>query len=147
MVETIRIFICAERMGDFSLHLLCITNRMLDIFAADGHQNYAKSARLYVQIMLKYGEGSPEHQAVFQSFKMTGNIVVRYSSLGWSRIWGEFCIEYKMVKTSKSNDIYSVGLFCNHESVHRCWIQTLSHLSWINCLSETVASTATLIKI
>ena len=35
-----------------------ITNGMLDIFAVGGHQNYAKAARLYVQMILKYGEGS-----------------------------------------------------------------------------------------
>ena len=64
MVETIRIFIRVERMADFSLHLSCITNWMLDIFAAGGPHNYAKVARLYVHMMLKYGEGSPEQQAV-----------------------------------------------------------------------------------
>ena len=58
MVETIQIAIRAERMVDFSLHLSCITNGMLDIFAVAGHQNYAKAARLYVQMILKYGKGS-----------------------------------------------------------------------------------------
>ena len=42
MVETIRIFIGVECMADFSLHLSCITNGMLDIFAAGGPHNYAK---------------------------------------------------------------------------------------------------------
>ena len=80
MVETIRIFIRAERMADFSLHLSCITNRLLDIFAAGGHQNYAKATPLYVQVMLKYGEGSPAQHAITESFKMTGNHIARYSS-------------------------------------------------------------------
>ena len=44
MVETIQIFIRAERMASFSLHLSCTTNRMLDIFAVCGHLNYAKTA-------------------------------------------------------------------------------------------------------
>ena len=87
MVETIRIFIRAERMTDFSLHLSCIANQMLDIFAAGGHHNYAKAARLYVQIMLKYGEGSPEQQAAIENFKMTG-----YSSEDWLGIWSDLCI-------------------------------------------------------
>ena len=51
MVDTIKIFIHAERMSDFTLHLSCITNRMLHVFAAAGHHNYAKAARLYVQMM------------------------------------------------------------------------------------------------
>ena len=34
MVDTVKIFICAERMSDFTLHLSCITNRMIHVFAA-----------------------------------------------------------------------------------------------------------------
>ena len=77
MVETIRIFICAEHMADFSLHLLCITKRMLDIFAASRHHHYAKATQLYVQMMLKYGEGSREQRAEIESFRMTGSHVVK----------------------------------------------------------------------
>ena len=79
-------------MADFCLHLSSITNQMLDIFAASGHQNYAKAAWLYVQMMLKYGEGSPEQQAVIESFKITGSHVVRYSSHEWSGIWSDLSI-------------------------------------------------------
>ena len=71
MVQTIKIFIRAERMADFSLHLSCITNRML-------HHKYAKCARLYVQMMLSYKDESPEKSAVIQSFKSTGSHVIRY---------------------------------------------------------------------
>ena len=39
MVDTIKIFIRAERMGDFTLHLSYITNKMLHVFAAAGHQS------------------------------------------------------------------------------------------------------------
>ena len=143
MVETIRIFIRAEHMGDFSLHLSYITNRMLDIFAAGGHHNYAKATQLYVQMMLKYGEGYPEQQAVTESFKMIGSHVVRYSIHELSRIWSDLCIEQTLMRTSKSNGGLSGGRFRNGESAHRCWVQTLSHLSLINRLLETVAFTAT----
>ena len=56
MVDTINIFICAERMGDSTLHLSCITNRMLCAFAEAGHLSYAKAARLNVQMMKTYGK-------------------------------------------------------------------------------------------
>ena len=59
---------------------------MLDIFAAGSDQNYAKAARLYVKIILKYGEGSPEQQAIIESFKMSGSHVIRYLSHEWSGI-------------------------------------------------------------
>ena len=45
MVELVRMFIKAERSGDFLLHLHCV-HQMLPIFHASAHLNYAKSARL-----------------------------------------------------------------------------------------------------
>ena len=48
MVETIKNFICAECVADFSLHLSCIINWMFDVFAATGHRNYAKGSGLCV---------------------------------------------------------------------------------------------------
>ena len=80
MVDTIKIFIRAERMGDFTLHLSCITNRMLHMLAAAGHHDYAKAARLYVQMMKTYEKGSDEEIAIISSFKENRNHVVRYSS-------------------------------------------------------------------
>ena len=58
-------------------------------------------------------------------------------------IWGDLYIEQTLMRTSKSNGDLSGGRFHNGEPAHRCWVQTLSHLSLINCLSETVASAAT----
>jgi len=41
MVDTIKIFITAERLADYNGHFY-IVNRMLDIFSAAGHHQYAK---------------------------------------------------------------------------------------------------------
>ena len=116
---------------------------MLNIFVAGGHHSCTKAARLYVQMMLKYGEGSLEQQAIIESFKMTGIHVARYSSHEWLGVWSNLCIEQTLMRTLKSNGGLSGGCFCNGESSHRSWVQTLSHLYLINRLSETVASTAT----
>ena len=140
MVETIKIFIRAERVGDFSLHLSCIANRMLQVFAAAGHHNYAKAARLYVQLMMSYEEGSVEQSEIIRSFKTNRSHVVRYSSHEWSGIWTDLCIEQTLMRTSKSNGGLSGGRFRNGESAHRCWVQTLSHMSLINRLSQQVKS-------
>ena len=110
IVETIRIFIRAEHMADFSLHLSCIANRILDIFAAGCHHNYAKAASLYVQMMLKYGERSPEQQTVIESLKITGSHVLRYSSHEWSGIWSDLCIEQTLMRTHQSQTVvFRVG--------------------------------------
>ena len=87
MVDTSKIFILADRMGNFTLHLSCITNRMLHMFTAAGDHNYAKVARLYVQMKKTYQKGSTEEIAIISSFKKNGNHVIRYSSNGWSGVW------------------------------------------------------------
>jgi len=46
-VKTLKLFVRAERTANWSLHLVAVT-RMLNLFAATGHINYAKSARLYL---------------------------------------------------------------------------------------------------
>lgn len=51
MVDVIKMFIRTERLADHNGHLSCIVTRMLDIFAAAGHHQYAKGARLYCQLM------------------------------------------------------------------------------------------------
>ena len=143
MVDTIKIFIRAERLADFSLHLSCITNRMLDPFASAGHHHYAKAARLYVQRMLAYEKGSIEEKAVIANFKEDGSHVVRYSNHKWSGIWTDLCIEQTLMRTSKSNGGLSGGRFRNGDSAHRCWVQTLSHLSMINSLMQTEDTSST----
>ena len=47
-VSIVKEFIRAERTNDWSLHISA-TKNMLNLFAATGHNNYAKSCRLYLQ--------------------------------------------------------------------------------------------------
>ena len=53
MVQFIKDFIRAERMSDFDLHLSVVCS-MLPIFAAAGRSQYAKGARLYLELMDKW---------------------------------------------------------------------------------------------
>ena len=46
-VHLLRLFIFAERTGDWKLHLFCIS-QIIPLFHAAGHFAYAKSARLYL---------------------------------------------------------------------------------------------------
>ena len=50
-IQVLKRFIIAERTSNWSLHLQP-TADILNLFAASGHLNYAKSARLYVQQMM-----------------------------------------------------------------------------------------------
>ena len=62
--------------------------------------------------------------------------MIRYSSYEWSGIWSDLCIEQTLMRYSKSDGGLSGGRFRNGESAHRCWVQTLSHISLINRLSQ-----------
>lgn len=131
MVDVLKIFIKSERLADHDRHLSCIVTRMLDIFSAAGHHQYAKGARLYCQLM-KQLETSLEYKETFTSFTAHGNHVVRYSSHEWSGTWCDICIEQKLMKAAKSEGGLSRGRMKNTDSGHKCWVQTLNHFSDIN---------------
>jgi hypothetical protein len=50
MVDILRKFIKAERIGNWSLHLQAVGD-MLPLFVASGHNVYTKSAYIYLQSM------------------------------------------------------------------------------------------------
>ena len=49
-IEVIKCFIRAERTVNWNLHLVAV-GQLINLFVATGHINYAKSARLYLQLM------------------------------------------------------------------------------------------------
>jgi len=57
-METLRMFIRAERSGDWNLHLVSVT-RMLNIFAATAHNQCARCARMYLPMMLDLPDSHP----------------------------------------------------------------------------------------
>ena len=57
-VHIVKTFIFAEKTSNWELHLEALSG-MLNLFAATGHSNYAKSARLYLQKMRKVPEAHP----------------------------------------------------------------------------------------
>ena len=57
-VETICLFIKAEHLSDWSLHEHAAA-RKLNLFTTSGHFNYAKSVRLYVQMIQELANAHP----------------------------------------------------------------------------------------
>ena len=131
MVDVIKIFIRSERLADHNGHLSCIVTRMLDTFAAAGHHQYAKGARLYCQLTKQF-ETSPVYKEIFENFIAHGNHVVRYSSHDWSGTLCDMCIEQRLMKAAKSEGGLSRGRMKNADSGHKCWVQTLNHFSDVN---------------
>ena len=78
--DTLKIFIRAERIGDWNLHLIAI-GKMLNLFAATGHINYAKSSRLYLQLMMQLPSDYPW---LYQCFIEKRYHTIRRSSRFWA---------------------------------------------------------------
>ena len=78
-VDIAKDFIRAARTGHWELHLESV-RRMINLFAATGHINYAKSARIYLQLML---ELPTTHSWLNEQFT-DGMLVIRKSNRFWA---------------------------------------------------------------
>ena len=87
-----------ERTGDWNLHLVSVS-KMLNLFAATGHINYAKSARLYLQQMIELPH---KHPWLHKCFQDHGLHVVRRTSRFWAGLWTDLTIEQVMMRSVKS---------------------------------------------
>ena len=72
-INTLKLFIFAETTGDWNTQLVAV-GRMLNIFAASGHFNHAKSARLYLQWIFELPATSPW---LYEQFCVNGFHTVR----------------------------------------------------------------------
>ena len=125
MVSILQRFIKAERMTDWKIHLQTV-QYMLPYFAASGHSLYAKSAYVYLQIMLRLPE---THLDAHRKF-MDGYHVVRRSDRFWAGLSTDLIIEkYKdtwRTDKRKGDDrepAFGVGLvhacLCINETMHK----------------------------
>ena len=62
------------------MHIIAV-GRMLNLFAATGHFNYAKSTRMYLQLMLELPAG---HHLLYEQFTERGYHIVRRSDRYWA---------------------------------------------------------------
>ena len=94
---------------------------MLNLFAAAGHQNYAKSARLYVQLMNNL---PMSHTWLYKQFLTYGFHTVRLSDKYWACISTDLLTEQTLMKLLKSQS----GLTHGHglsEPVHHTWVNSM----------------------
>ena len=96
-IDLVKDFIRAERTGDWNMHLNTV-RKMLHLFSATGHLNYAKSARLYIQEMTTLPEEFPW---LYQQF-MSGFHTVRRSDRFWAGVWTDLTIEQALMRAIKS---------------------------------------------
>ena len=126
-VDTIKMYIRAERIGDWDMHLSA-TRNMLNLFAAAGHFHYAKSARLYLQQMLELPVKYPN---IHQAFKEKGYHTVRRSDRYWAGLWSDLIIEQVMMRSIKSRGGLTRGRGFNESTRHQ-WVHTIHQCAVIH---------------
>lgn len=97
MVDVLRTFIKAERMGNWNLHLQAVYE-MLPYFAASGHNQYAKSAHIYLQQMQDLKNSHPSVYRCFQD----GLHVIRRSDRLWAGLSTDLAIEQVLMRSIKT---------------------------------------------
>ncbi len=74
-IDTLKFFIRAKRVGNWNMHIIAVC-RMRNLLAATGYFNYAKSARMYLQLMLELPAGHPGCTNNLQSMVITQSVKV-----------------------------------------------------------------------
>jgi len=89
-ISVLKLFITAERTRNWHLHLHCV-HEMLNLFAATGHNNYAKDCRSYLQLMSALPNS---HPWLYEQFVDHGFYVIRLSDRFWSSLSSDYVIEF-----------------------------------------------------
>ena len=119
-INVVKLFIAAERIGNWQNHLES-TAQMLNLFAATGHINYAKSTRLYLQMMDELPFTYPD---LHNTFLNNGYHVVRRSDRFWSGLWTDLTIEQVLMRSLKTRGGLTRGRGMS-ENVMLTWVHTI----------------------
>ena len=98
MVDILRKYIRAERLGNWNLHLQA-TSEMLPYFAATGHNHYLKSSYVYLQNMHNLEQS---HPVVYHHFS-NGLHVIRRSDRQWGGLSADLVIEQCLMRNLKTS--------------------------------------------
>ena len=109
-------YIFAERTSNWPLHLQTVT-KMLNLFAATGHSNYAKSTRMYLQQMNVLHESHPEVHKLF----MEGKHTVSRTHNNFVAVWTDLAIEQLYMRSIKSRGGLTQGRGVT-ENMRTLWV-------------------------
>ena len=119
-------FIKAERMANWKLHLQTVQD-MLPYLAASGHSLYARSAHVYLQIMLRLPETHPDAHRKF----MEGYHVVNPSDRYWAGLSPDLIIEQVFMRSVKTHDGLTRGKWMT-ENQRVVWVLSMPVCASIN---------------
>ena len=132
-IEMIQQYIRAERANDWLSHV-SLTKQMINLFAATGHNNYAKTCRLYIQSILTLERDHPE---IFEQF-IAGNHTVRRTEKTWSGLWTDLSIEQILMRSLKGRGgVIGKGMT---ENVVNVWTKTMHRTAEVSDAMEELTS-------
>ena len=135
-IQVLKKFIITERTSNWSLHLHSTTD-ILNLFAASGHLNYAKRARLSDQQMMSMSE---KHFWLHEQFQ-NGKHAVRRSQRYWAGLWSDLVIDKTLMRSVKSTGGLTRGRGIQEGSRHQ-WALSLNHLASINNAMKLLAGSS-----
>ncbi|XP_065672431.1 uncharacterized protein LOC136090184 [Hydra vulgaris] len=130
-ISIIKMFIRAERTGNEHLEAIRL---MLNLFAAAGHINYAKSARLYLQSMYSLNS---EYPWLYEQCCKSGYHCIRRTDRYWAGLWPDLVIEQCMMRSKKSSGGLTRGRGMS-ESTRNLWVSTLHEYGAIHDSMSTL---------
>ena len=131
-IDILKSVIRAERTCDWNLHLVGVS-KMLNLFAATGHNNYAKCARLYLQLMHELPDKHPWINNIFYS----GFHAVRRSDKYWAGLSTDLAIEQVMMRAVKSKGGLTHGRGMD-ESVRAVWVHSLHKCAGVHAFVNSL---------
>ena len=135
MVDTLKLFIKAERTGNWMLHLKAL-HGMLLYFAATGHTLYTKSAYICWQQMQDLPNTHPQ---VNRSF-LNGLHVMRRSDRFWAGLSTDLIIEQVLMRSVKTTGLPTRG---RGRSETQClvWLMSMPACAGINNSMQNLTGT------
>ncbi len=136
MIYVLKLFIKAERTGNWELHLSSV-QCMLPYFAAAGHNLYTKSAYVYLQHMQQLHLTHPDVHMAFQN----GFHVVRRTEKLWAGLSTDLVIEQVLMRSVKATGGLTRGRGMN-EVTRLQWLLSMPSRARINeamqCYTGTI---------
>ena len=126
MVDLLRKFIKAERLGNWDLHLQSLYE-MLPFFAASGHRFHLKRIHIYLQKMANLPEQHPE----IHRHSKEGLHVICRSDRCWYGLSPDLVIEQCLMRSLKTAGGLTRGRECS-ETQRLLWVLSMPACAAIN---------------
>lgn len=110
---------------------------MLNIFAATGHNNYAKGGRLYLQLMIALPDS---HPWLYEMFVGHGYHVIRRFDRYWAGLSSDLVIDQTLMKSVKSRGGLTRGRGM-HDCVRSVWVSTMHECANMHLAMSSMTGT------